>query len=76
MNYQSIPVCFQVVLAVEGGTGRVLHHQRASEKRLRFPLEIFEDPSEVRLHFDLVDPGISICTQAVPPLFQARTFFS
>ena len=50
---------------------RILYHIRPClEKILKVPLEAIGDKDElINLKFDLLDPGLAICTQAVPPLF-------
>lgn len=49
---------------------RILHHTRPGlEQNFKVPLEVFEDNPVVDLKFDMLDLGIAICTQAVPPLF-------
>jgi hypothetical protein len=50
---------------------RILHHVRPGVSRsFKVPLEVFDSSDEsIELKFDLLDPGIAICTQAVPPLF-------
>ena len=50
---------------------RILYHIRPClEKILKVPLEAIVDEDElINLKFDLLDPGLAICTQAVPPLF-------
>lgn len=49
--------------------GQLLHHARAVTKNLTFPLEIFVENDSVELRYDLLESGIAICTQEVPPLF-------
>ena len=51
---------------------RILHHVRPgkNENNFKVPLEVFESDDTIDLKFDLMDPGIAICSQAVPPLFQ------
>lgn len=49
--------------------GQLLHHARAVAKNLNFPLEIFVENDSVDLRFDLLETGIAICSQEVPPLF-------
>ena len=49
---------------------RILHHYRPNlEKTFNVPLEAIENDEVINLKFDLLDPGLAICTQAVPPLF-------
>ena len=50
---------------------RILYHIRPClEKILKVPLEAIGNEDElINLKFDLLDPGLAICTQAVPPLF-------
>ena len=50
---------------------RILYHIRPClEKILKVPLEAIGAEDElINLKFDLLDPGLAICTQAVPPLF-------
>ena len=49
---------------------RILHHYRPClDKTFRVPLEAIQDEDVINLRFDLLDPGLAICTQAVPPLF-------
>ena len=58
------------VFLVTNDQNRILHHARpGQEKNFKVPLEVFESDEAINLKFDLNDPGIAICSQAVPPLF-------
>ena len=60
----------EVFLAINPEDKRILHHSRPStQKVMKVPLEAIGDEEMVNLKFDLLDPGLAICTQAVPPLF-------
>ncbi|XP_028163107.1 translation initiation factor eIF-2B subunit epsilon [Ostrinia furnacalis] len=60
-------------LAADGNTGKVLIHQKykpkSSEKTINLPLEIMLNHSEVKLHHNLADPNIALCSPSVLPLF-------
>lgn len=59
----------EVFIAVNN-ENRILHHVRpGSSNSFKVPLEVFESDETIDLKFNLLDPGIAICTQAVPPLF-------
>ena len=58
----------EVFLTVNN-SNKILHFSRPGpQNNFKIPLEIFEE-NEVNLKFDLLDLGLAICTQAVPPLF-------
>ncbi|XP_037071443.1 translation initiation factor eIF-2B subunit epsilon-like [Pollicipes pollicipes] len=62
----------QVLLAADQETGRVVHHQRLAagqRGKVTLPLHIFQAASAVEVRYDLLDPGISICSPNVPQLF-------
>ena len=63
---------FLTVFVVINDDKRILHHVRPgkNENNFKVPLEVFESDDTIDLKFDLMDPGIAICSQAVPPLFQ------
>lgn len=44
---------------------RLLHHVRAANKNLNFPLEIFVENDSVEVRFDFLETGIAICTQVI-----------
>jgi len=49
---------------------RILYHSRPGEdQQIKVPLEMIDENDIVNFKFDLLDLGIAICTQAVPPLF-------
>ncbi|XP_026326521.1 translation initiation factor eIF-2B subunit epsilon isoform X2 [Hyposmocoma kahamanoa] len=60
-------------LAADANTKKVLIHKKykpkSDEKSLNLPLECVLNHSEVRLHHNLVDANIALCSPSVPPLF-------
>jgi len=59
----------EVFLAVND-ENRILHHSRPDTlSQMKVPLEMMAENDIVHFKFDLLDLGIAICTQAVPPLF-------
>ncbi|XP_049865446.1 translation initiation factor eIF-2B subunit epsilon [Pectinophora gossypiella] len=62
-----------VFLAADANTKKVLMHQKfkpkSSVKNLNLPLEIVLNHSEVKLHHNLADANIAMCSPSVPPLF-------
>ncbi|XP_046394084.1 translation initiation factor eIF-2B subunit epsilon [Ischnura elegans] len=60
----------EVVVAVDGKTNQILFHQRVGGiKKISLPLEILLSSDRVNVWHDILDPGIAICSPAVPPLF-------
>ena len=60
----------QEIFVVVNDEKRILHHVRPrNDKNFKVPLEVFESDDIINLKFDLMDTGIAICSQAVPPLF-------
>ncbi|CAH2243540.1 translation initiation factor eIF-2B subunit epsilon [Pararge aegeria] len=61
------------LLAADGNTHKVLMHQKykpkSKESTVSLPLEIVLQHSEVKLHHNLVDANIALCSPSVPPLF-------
>jgi hypothetical protein len=51
------------LVVAASSAGQLLHHARAVDKNLNFPLEIFVENDSVELRFDLLETGIAICTQ-------------
>ncbi len=51
------------MVVAASSAGQLLHHARAVDKNLNFPLEIFVENDSVELRFDLLETGIAICTQ-------------
>ncbi|XP_047023506.1 translation initiation factor eIF-2B subunit epsilon [Helicoverpa zea] len=62
-----------IFLAADANTNKVLMHQKykpkSAEKTISLPLEIVLNHSEVKLHHNLADVGIALCSASVPPLF-------
>ncbi|XP_075972904.1 translation initiation factor eIF2B subunit epsilon-like [Anticarsia gemmatalis] len=62
-----------IFLAADGRSQKVLIHQKykpkSAEKTISLPLEIVLSHSEVKLHHNLVDANIALCSPSVPPLF-------
>ncbi|CAH0397468.1 unnamed protein product [Chilo suppressalis] len=62
-----------IFLAANANTGKVLMHQKykpkAADKSINLPLDIVLNHSEVKLHHNLVDANIALCSPSVPPLF-------
>ncbi|KAL0839585.1 hypothetical protein ABMA28_016275 [Loxostege sticticalis] len=62
-----------IFLAADANTGKVLIHQKykpkSSEKTINLPLEIMLNHSEVKLHHNIADANIALCSPSVPPLF-------
>ncbi|KAL4708806.1 hypothetical protein ACJJTC_011770 [Scirpophaga incertulas] len=62
-----------IFLAADAKTGKVLIHkkykQKSSEKSINLPLELMLSHSEVKLHHNLADANIALCSPSVPPLF-------
>ncbi|XP_030032331.2 translation initiation factor eIF-2B subunit epsilon [Manduca sexta] len=60
-------------LVANGNTNKVLMHQKykqgSKEKTVSLPLDIILNHSEVKLHHDLADTNIALCSPTVPPLF-------
>lgn len=60
----------QEVFVAASKSKKVLHHCRATAKNVKLPLTLFECcDANVDLRFDLLDPGIAICSQSMPLLF-------
>ncbi|XP_034825426.1 translation initiation factor eIF2B subunit epsilon [Maniola hyperantus] len=61
------------LLAADGNTQKVLIHEKYKPKSkdamVSLPLEIVLQHSEVKLHHNLVDANIALCSPSVPPLF-------
>ncbi|XP_023947314.2 translation initiation factor eIF-2B subunit epsilon [Bicyclus anynana] len=62
-----------LLLAADGNTHKVLMHEKykpkSKEASVSLPLEIVLQHSEVKLHHNLVDANIALCSPSVPPLF-------
>ncbi|XP_045459624.1 translation initiation factor eIF-2B subunit epsilon [Melitaea cinxia] len=62
-----------LLLAADGRTNKILIHQKykpkSKETSVSLPLECVLQHSEVKLHNNLVDANIAICSPSVPPLF-------
>ncbi|KAI5636697.1 eIF4-gamma/eIF5/eIF2-epsilon domain-containing protein [Phthorimaea operculella] len=62
-----------IFLAADANTKKVLIHQKfkpkSSNKKLNIPLENVLNHSEVKLHHNLADANIALCSPSVPPLF-------
>ncbi|KAJ0179353.1 hypothetical protein K1T71_005065 [Dendrolimus kikuchii] len=62
-----------IFLAADANTKKVLIHQKyrpkSAEKTISIPLEITLHHSEVKLHHNLIDANIALCSPTVPPLF-------
>ncbi|XP_004927856.1 translation initiation factor eIF-2B subunit epsilon isoform X1 [Bombyx mori] len=60
-------------LAANENTKKVLVHKRyrpkSKEKIISLPLDLVLNNSEVKLHHNLVDTNIALCSPTVPPLF-------
>uniref|UniRef100_A0A0K2TYS6 Translation initiation factor eIF2B subunit epsilon n=1 Tax=Lepeophtheirus salmonis TaxID=72036 RepID=A0A0K2TYS6_LEPSM len=60
----------EVVLALREEDKRILHYVKGPQKTIDFPLVDLLDSSEAfEISYDLIDPGIAICSPAIPPLF-------
>ncbi|XP_071452986.1 translation initiation factor eIF2B subunit epsilon [Hetaerina americana] len=60
----------EVVVAIDGASNQILFHQRVGGmKKVSFPLEILLSCDKVEVLHDILDPGIAICSPAIPPLF-------
>ncbi|KAG8222691.1 hypothetical protein J437_LFUL015888 [Ladona fulva] len=60
----------EVVIALDGQSNRILFHQRVGGMgKVSFPLEMLLSSERVEVWHDVLDPGIAICSPAVPPLF-------
>ncbi|XP_063379700.1 translation initiation factor eIF2B subunit epsilon [Cydia fagiglandana] len=62
-----------IFLAADGHTRKVLIHKKykpkSKDKTITLPLETVLSHSEVKLHHNLVDANIALCSPSVPPLF-------
>ncbi|KAJ8727005.1 hypothetical protein PYW08_015402 [Mythimna loreyi] len=62
-----------IFLAADANTNKVLMHQKYKQKStvksISLPLEIVLNHSEVKLHHNLADASIALCSPSVPPLF-------
>ncbi|XP_050362996.1 translation initiation factor eIF-2B subunit epsilon [Nymphalis io] len=62
-----------LLLAADGRTHKILMHQKykpkSKEVAVSLSLECVLQHSEVKLHHNLVDADIAICSPSVPPLF-------
>lgn len=62
-----------IFLAADAITRKVLMHKKykpkSTEKTIDLPLEILLGHSEVKLHHNLADANIALCSPSVPPLF-------
>ncbi|XP_028397164.1 translation initiation factor eIF-2B subunit epsilon-like [Dendronephthya gigantea] len=59
-----------VFLAIESTSNRILHWEKTRKKnKFSLPLELFIENKDVKLRYDLLDCGISICSTEVPQLF-------
>ncbi|XP_013185586.2 translation initiation factor eIF-2B subunit epsilon [Amyelois transitella] len=60
-------------VAADGNNNKVLVHQKykpkSNEKSINIPLEVTLKTSELKLHHNLADPNIALCSPSVPPLF-------
>lgn len=62
-----------IFLAASGNTNKILIHnkykQKSNEKNISLPLEVVLSNSEVKLHHNLADSNIALCSPSVLPLF-------
>ncbi|XP_026747180.1 translation initiation factor eIF-2B subunit epsilon [Trichoplusia ni] len=62
-----------IFLAADANTNKVLMHHKykpkSTEKSISLPLEVVLNHSEVKLHHNLADANIALCSPSVPPLF-------
>ncbi|CAG9091814.1 unnamed protein product [Plutella xylostella] len=62
-----------IFLAADGNTNKVLMHRKykpkSTEKCISLPLELVLNHSEVKLHHNLADANVALCSASVPPLF-------
>ncbi|CAB3228314.1 unnamed protein product [Arctia plantaginis] len=62
-----------IFLAADASSNKVLIHQKykpkSTEKKINLPLEVVLSHSEVKLHHNLADANIALCSPSVPPLF-------
>ncbi|KAM3967996.1 eukaryotic translation initiation factor 2B subunit epsilon [Aphomia sociella] len=62
-----------IFVAADGNTKKILVHQKyktkSKDKTINLPLEIVLNHSEVKLHHNLADANIALCSPSVPPLF-------
>ncbi|CAG9791992.1 unnamed protein product [Diatraea saccharalis] len=62
-----------IFLAADANTRKILMHKKykakSSDKIINLPLDIVLNHSEVKLHHNLVDANIALCSPSVPPLF-------
>lgn len=62
-----------IFLAADGKTSKVLIHQKykpkPKDKTINLPLEVVLNHSEIKLHHNLAETNIALCSPTVPPLF-------
>ncbi|CAB3992205.1 translation initiation factor eIF-2B subunit epsilon-like [Paramuricea clavata] len=59
-----------VFLAIASSSNRILHWEKTYKKnKFWLPLELFIENTDVKLRYDLLDCGISVCSTEVPQLF-------
>lgn len=59
-----------VFLAIDSSSNRILHWEKTKNKKtFSLPLELFTEIPDVKMRYDLLDCGISICSTEVPQLF-------
>ncbi|XP_053599971.1 translation initiation factor eIF2B subunit epsilon [Plodia interpunctella] len=60
-------------VAADGSNNKILVHQKykpkSNEKSINIPLDVTLKTSELKLHHNLADPNIALCSPSVPQLF-------
>lgn len=59
-----------ILIVTESNTSRLLFCEKPKgKKKMAIPTTIFEDHSQVDIHYDVLDCHISVCSPSVPQLF-------
>lgn len=59
-----------ILIAINSQDGRLLHCEKPrNKKKLKIPVSIFEENSNVDIRYDVLDCHVTICAPTVPQLF-------
>jgi len=60
----------EVLVACDADSNKILHFQRSHGKgKINLPVDVLQADGDVELRYDLLDPGIAICSPIVPQIF-------
>ncbi|CAG0882649.1 unnamed protein product [Darwinula stevensoni] len=60
----------EYVVALDSISKRILFCEEVQhENQVHLPLSLFDSSTSIDIHYDLVSPGIYICSPAIPPLY-------